>query len=176
MLGMLQTREDPATANISLRTDLRAGDIGAISRLHGTVYAAEHGMDEHFEAGVAGGLAHAVENGWPGRGALRVAELDGRVAGSAALTVEGASEGRLRWVLLDPALRGEGLGRRMIGELVAEADALGLDLLDLITFSDLQTAGAIYRSLGFEVVETERFSGWGRPILMQRYERQRPAA
>ena len=173
---MLKTREEPATHGISLRTDLRAGDIGAISRLHGTVYAAEHGLDQRFEAGVAGGLAHAVEGGWPGRGAIRVAELDGRVAGSAALTVEGSSEGRLRFVLLDPALRGQGMGRRMVEELVAEADSLELDLLDLITFSDLGTAGQIYRSMGFEVVETKRFSGWGRPILMQRYERQRPAA
>ena len=173
---MLDTREEPTTASVSVRTDLRAGDIGAISRLHGTVYAAEHGLDERFEAGVAGGLAHAVENGWPARGAIRVAELDGRVAGSTALTVESSSQGRLRWVLLDPALRGRGLGRRMVEEVIAEADALGLDVLDLITFSDLQTAGQIYRSLGFEVVETKRFSGWGRPIRMQRYERQRPAA
>jgi hypothetical protein len=51
------------------------------------------------------------------------------------------------------------------------ADASGLDLVDLWTFSELRAAGRLYRSLGFEITETRRFSGWGRPILMQRYER-----
>ena len=32
--------------------------------------------------------------------------------------------------------------------------------------------GRLVRELGFEVVETRRFSGWGRPILLQRYERR----
>jgi ribosomal protein S18 acetylase RimI-like enzyme len=169
---MATTQAPQLPKGVTLRTDLRAGDLGAIARLHGTLYAAEHALDERFEAGVAGGMATAVENGWPARGAVRIAEVDGQFAGSVALTIEGPSEGRLRWVLLDPALRGAGLGRRMVSEVVAEGDALGLELIDLQTFSDLRTAGSIYRSLGFEVVETRRFSGWGRPILMQRYERR----
>jgi ribosomal protein S18 acetylase RimI-like enzyme len=169
---MATTQAPQLPKGVTLRTDLRAGDIGAVARLHGTLYAAEHGLDERFEAGVAGGMAIAVENGWPARGAVRIAEVDGHFAGSVALTIEGPSEGRLRWVLLDPALRGHGLGRRMVSEVVVEGDALGLELIDLQTFSDLRTAGSIYRSLGFEVIETRRFSGWGRPILMQRYERR----
>jgi ribosomal protein S18 acetylase RimI-like enzyme len=120
-------------------------------------------------------LAAAVENGWPGRGIVRIIERDERVAGSIALTIEAPSRGRLRWVLLDPSLRGAGLGRRMVTDVVAEADAMGIELVDLQTFSDLRAAGHLYRSLGFEVVESGRFSGWGRPILLQRYERSRPA-
>jgi ribosomal protein S18 acetylase RimI-like enzyme len=172
MVSMATTQVTQLPTGVALRSDLRAGDIGAIVRLHGSLYAAEQGLDERFEAGIGSGIAAAVENGWPGRGALRIAELHGRFAGSVALTVEGPAEGRLRWVVLDPALRGHGLGRRMVSEVVAEGDALGLELIDLQTFSDLQTAGGIYRSLGFEVVETRRFSGWGRPILLQRYERR----
>jgi ribosomal protein S18 acetylase RimI-like enzyme len=172
MRAMLSLRDRDAAGEVTVRSDLRAGDIGAITRLHGTLYAAEYGMDARFEAGVAEGLAKAVQAGWPQRGALRIAERDGRLAGSVALTVEEAGRGRLRWVLLEPAVRGMGLGRRMVSEAVAEADAAGLELVDLQTFTELRAAGHIYRSLGFEVVETRRFSGWGRPILMQRYERR----
>ena len=170
---MLELRDDASRAEVAIRTDLRAGDIGAITRLHGTLYMAEHGLDARFEAGVAAGLAAAVEAGWPARGAVRIVERDGEVAGCIALTIEAADRGRLRWVLLDPAVRGTGVGREMIADIVGHADSLGLDLVDLQTFSDLEVAGRIYRSLGFEVVETRRFSGWGRPILMQRYERRR---
>lgn len=169
---MLKMESDRLTDGSLLRSDLRAGDIGSISRLHGVLYAAEYGLDARFEAGVASGLATAVESGWPERGAIRIAEKDGRFAGSAAVTIEAPGKGRLRWVLLDPSLRGIGLGRRMVSEVVGEADRPGLDMVDLQTFSDLKAAGHLYRSLGFEVVETRRFSGWGRPILMQRYERR----
>jgi GNAT superfamily N-acetyltransferase len=171
---MLKMEGERLAHDVSVRSDLRAGDLGSISRLHGTLYAAEHGLDERFEAGVAGGLAAAVEVGWPAQGAVRIAERDGRFGGSAALTIEGPDTGRLRWVLLEPGLRGIGLGRRMVSEIVGEADEIGLESVDLQTFSDLCAAGHLYRSLGFEVVEKRRFSGWGRPILMQRYERRGP--
>lgn len=172
MHPMLTTQTTDLPKGVSLRTDLRAGDIGSIARLHGTLYTAEHGLDRRFEAQVAAGLATAVEAGWPDRGAVRIAERDGHFAGSVAITVEDPSLARLRWVLLDPSVRGIGLGQRMISEVVADADSLGVDRVDLITFSDLRTAGGIYRSLGFEVIDSKRFSGWGRPILMQHYERR----
>jgi GNAT superfamily N-acetyltransferase len=168
---MLKMESEPIRTDVSLRTDLRAGDIGEIVRLHGVLYAAEYGLDARFEAGVAETLVSAVEAGWPGRGAIRIAERDGRFAGCVGLTVEGPTHGRVRWVLLDPALRGQGVGRRMVTEILDYADSSGLEMVDLWTFSELRAAGQLYRSVGFEVIETRRFSGWGRPILMQHYQR-----
>jgi ribosomal protein S18 acetylase RimI-like enzyme len=172
---MLKLEDEQTEARGTVRNDLRAGDIGAITRLHGVLYAAEYGLDARFEAGVAETLVAAVESGWPERGAIRIAEQDGRFAGSVGLTIEGPQHGRVRWVLVDPALRGRGIGRRMVTEVVELADASGLELVDLWTFSELRAAGQLYRSLGFEIVETRRFSGWGRPILMQHYERRERA-
>lgn len=157
-----------------VRRTLRPGDLGAIAGAHGRIYAAEHGLDATFEASVAGGLAAAVQRGWPHATAAEgvwIVERDGAFAGSLGLTDEGDGEGRVRWVVLDPAVRGRGLGRRLVGEAVALAAAAGQDRLGLETFSELVTAAHLYREHGFAVVRADAREQWGRErIVMQRYE------
>jgi RimJ/RimL family protein N-acetyltransferase len=77
----------------------------------------------------------------------------------------------LRWVTLDPELRGRGLGRELISEAIEAARAQGYPKLALETFSDLRAAARIYRSFGFEAVWEDTRPRWGRPsITYQRYE------
>ena len=156
----------------TIRRELRPGDLGAIIAHHGRVYGSEYGVDSTFEAQVAATVAAAGKRGFPReREGIRIAELDGRHAGSVALTDEGDGLGTLRWVVLDPALRGQGLGRRMIGELLATAESLGYETIGLETFSELRAAAHIYRSCGFELLWEETGPRWGRErITYQRYE------
>jgi ribosomal protein S18 acetylase RimI-like enzyme len=155
----------------TIRRDLRPGDLGAIIAHHGRVYCPEYGVDQVFEANVAAAVAAAGKRGFPSAGeGIWIVELDGRHAGSVALTNEG-EQGWVRWVVLDPELRGQGLGRRLIGEVVAEAEAAGYESLHLETFSDLRAAAHIYRSHGFEVTWEETGPRWGRSDLTyQHYE------
>src|SRR4029078_1505751 len=77
----------------------------------------------------------------------------------------------LRWVVLDPTLRGSGLGKGLIGEVVEAARSLGYDCIGLDTFSEVRAAAHIYRSHGFEVRWSETGPRWGRErITYQRYE------
>ena len=96
----------------TIRRELRAGDLGRIVAHHGTVYEGEYGVDRTFEAQVAATVAAAGKRGFPReREGIWIVELDGRHAGSVALTDEGDGLATLRWVVLDPDLRGHGLGR-----------------------------------------------------------------
>ena len=155
----------------TVRRDLRPGDLGAIIAHHGRVYCPEYGVDQTFEANVAAAVGAAGKRGFPRAGeGIWIVELDGRHAGSVALTNEG-EQGWVRWVVLDPELRGRGLGGRLIGEVVAEAEAAGYESLHLETFSDLRAAARIYRSHGFEVTWEETGPRWGRAELTyQHYE------
>ncbi len=156
----------------TIRRELRPGDLGAIIAHHGLVYSAGYGVDSTFEAHVAASVAAAGKRGFPReREGIRIAELDGRHAGSVALTDEGDGLGALRWVVLDPTLRGQGLGRRMIVELLETAESLGYETIGLETFSELRAAAHIYRSCGFELLWEESGPRWGREeITYQRYE------
>ena len=102
--------------------------------------------------------------------ALWIVERDGQMAGSVALTDEGDGVGKIRWVLLEPALRGAGLGRRLVGEAVDRARELGMRRLELDTFSALRAAARIYRDAGFRVVGARERSDWGPTITYQQYE------
>jgi ribosomal protein S18 acetylase RimI-like enzyme len=155
-----------------IRRELRPGDLGAIIAHHGAVYSREYGLDATFEAHVGASVVAAGERGWPGtREGLWIVELEGAHAGSLALTDEGSGEAALRWFVLEPALRGQGLGRRLVGEAVEQAERIGYSSIGLETFSELTAAAHLYRSHGFELAWTKPAARWGRDeISYQRYE------
>src|SRR6476620_476288 len=103
------------TNDITVRRRLRDGDADAIADLHSRVYASEYGLDERFVEGVRRGLEAAVSSGWPHRGGgVWLVDGDDRLLGALGLTNEADGAGRLRWLVLDPALRGHGLARSLV--------------------------------------------------------------
>jgi GNAT superfamily N-acetyltransferase len=157
---------------IEIRRQLRPGGLGEIVALHGRLYGNEYGVDSSFEGFVASSIARAAIRGWPGeREGVWLVERDGALRGCIAYTDEGDDVAMLRWFVLEAGLRGRGLGRGLIGELIEEVRAHGFARIHLETFSDLQTAARIYRRHGFEVVSSETGPRWGRDeITYQHYE------
>lgn len=160
------------TASATIRRDLRPGDLGRIIAHHGEVYCPEYGVDSTFEADVGATISAAGRRGFPRtKEGLWIVELDGRHAGSLALTEEGDGLGKVRWFVLDRQLRGHGLGRKLVAELLDEACDRGYDGLGLETFGDLRAAAHIYRSHGFELIWEQNGPRWGREVFTyQRYE------
>ena len=66
-------------------------------------------------------------------------------------------------------MRGGGLGRQLLAELMDTARGAGMRRLELETFSDLRAAGHLYRSAGFEVVSARERDDWGPTISYQHY-------
>jgi N-acetylglutamate synthase-like GNAT family acetyltransferase len=157
---------------VSIRRELRPGDLGAIIEHHGRVYAGEYGLDSGMEAHVAAAVARAALRGFPRENeAIWIVERDGRHAGSLAMTDEGDGVVCVRFFLLDADVRGSGLGRRLLEELLDTARANGFERAVLETFSDLTAAAHLYLEHGFRVVSSETAPRWGRAELTyQRYE------
>ena len=156
----------------SIRRELRSGDLGAIIEHHGRTYAREYGVDSSFEAHVAAAVARAALRGFPRETeGIWIVERDSRHAGSIAMTDEGDGVACIRFFVLDAELRGRGLGRRLLEELLDTARAQGFDRAVLETFSDLTAAARLYREHGFRVTNSETGPRWGRAeITYQRYE------
>ena len=161
-----------ATRSIVVRSEPRPGDMEAIVVHHRRVYGEEYGVDSRFGDFVAAAVARAAERGFPTeREAIRIVELDGEHVGSIGLSDEGHDEAAIRWVVLNPEVRGEGLGRRLLGEMLDFADEHDYRRVWLETFSELKAAAHLYRDHGFVVTSADTAPRWGRDaITMQRYE------
>ena len=153
---------------VAIRRELRSGDIGEIIRMHGVLYPREHGLSPNMERHVAIAVIGAIERGWPESGAVWIVERDGEFAGSLALTDEGDGLAALRWFLFDPSVRGLGLGKRLVGELVAAAEERGFERIWLETLGILTTAARIYRGHGFALVSERMGPPWGDPDVPYR--------
>jgi GNAT superfamily N-acetyltransferase len=77
---------------------------------------------------------------------------------------------QLRWFLVDPSVRGAGLGKRLLNEAVAFSRTAGYETIVLWTVAALTAAARLYKSVGFERVEAERAKRWGVDVIEERYE------
>ena len=141
------------------------GDVGWVIARHGALYAEEYGYDARFEglAGkVASGflLAHdpARERGW-------IAVRDGVRVGCVFLMREDETAARLRLLLVEPAARGIGLGRRLTETCVGFAREAGYARIVLWTNEVLTAARAIYAKLGFRLVKSTPHAMFGPPSV-----------
>jgi GNAT superfamily N-acetyltransferase len=154
---------------VTVRTNLKPGDIGYIVYLHGTVYAKENGFDPTFEAYVAGPLSEFVRFATD-RERLWIAERDGRIVGCIAIVAASPQVAQLRWFLVDPSARGKGLGKRLLNEAVAFCKDCGYRTIFLWTVSKLGTAAHLYSLAGFQKVEEKPGRMWGVEVIEEKYE------
>jgi GNAT superfamily N-acetyltransferase len=153
-----------------IRTEMRPGDLGEIVRLHGVLYAEEYGLDNTFEAYVAGPLSEFVLSEDKRGERVWVVEVGGKVAGCIAIVRVGEGVAQLRWFLLTPETRGRGLGKRLMEEAVNFCRKEGYRRIILWTFSELETATALYRRWGFVKAEEKAHRIWGRDLTEEKYE------
>lgn len=147
------------TGDITIRTELKPGDLGRIITLHGEGYGREEGhFGLAFEAYVARTVADfIIDNGAKGR--VWLAERDGRLVGCTAM-VDRGGKGQLRWVLVSPEARGTGLGKKLVNAAIDYAADEGWSEITLETTTGLPASMDIYLRLGFDVVSEEETELW----------------
>ena len=154
---------------VVVRNEMRPGDLGEIMRLHGVLYEREYGLDNTFEAYVAGPLSefvlHPIEEQ-----RIWVVECDGSVSGCVAIVKNAEDVAQLRWFILTPETRGRGLGKKLMEEAVGFCKTSGYRRIVLWTFSELETAIALYRRWGFVKTEEKAHRIWGRDLVEEKYE------
>jgi DNA-binding MarR family transcriptional regulator/GNAT superfamily N-acetyltransferase len=88
----------------------------------------------------------------PPRGTFLVARLDGRPVGCGAVKSVEPGVGSIKRMWVSRAVRGAGVGRRLLLALEQEAAGLGMGLLRLETNRSLHEAQALYRRHGYREV------------------------
>ena len=144
---------------ITIRHDLRPGDLGRIIALHGELYDDVPGFGLKFEAFVARTFAEFILDA-NGDGRIWQAERDGRLIGCTAIVFRKDDIGQLRWVLLDPSARGAGLGKNLVNTALQYCRDNCCVSIVLETTDGLPESQTLYESLGFEVTSEEPAELW----------------
>ena len=154
---------------ISIRTNLKPGDIGTIVNLHGTIYAQEYGFDPTVEAYIAGPLSEFVLAA-SSRERLWVAERDGQIVGCIGIVAASDVTAQLRWFLIMPSARGTGLGKQLLNEAITFCKESGYRNVILWTITALKAAAHLYQAAGFRKVEEKPGRRWGVDVVEEKYE------
>jgi DNA-binding MarR family transcriptional regulator/GNAT superfamily N-acetyltransferase len=163
-----------ATPMITLR-EPRPGDMGWVVQRHGALYAREYGWNAQFEALAARVSADFIEHFDPQRERGWIAERDGENLGCVFLVQAPADEygenvAKLRMLLVEPAARGLGLGRRLVDECERFARDQGYRKITLWTNSVLTAARAIYLKAGYRLVKQEPHHSFGHDLVGETWE------
>ena len=156
--------------DISIRTELKPGDIGYLVLMHGALYEKEYHYGVQFEAYVAEGMAEFYRQYDGKKDRVWIAEHEGRMVGFVLIMHRGEAA-QLRYFIVDPAYRGIGLGKKLMELCMEFVQERGYPSCFLWTTSDLPTAISIYLNHGFILVEEKKSNAFATPVVEQRYER-----
>jgi DNA-binding MarR family transcriptional regulator/GNAT superfamily N-acetyltransferase len=171
LTGALETVRDllgaPSPAAPATLRQHQAGDMAWIVEQHARVYGDEYGWDAGIEAVTARVCADFLAQHDPARERCWLAVQGAERLGSVFLIKETDEVARLRLLLLTPAARGQGLGRKLVEECVAFARAAGYREIVLWTHKVLTTARRIYAAAGFTLEETWIHEEFGHPEVSE---------
>lgn len=154
--------------DIVIRTDLRPGDIGYITYLHGVLYKQEYDYGIEFEAYVAQGLHEFYENYDPKTNRVWICEHNGKTIGSLVLVARGKAA-QLRYFLIVPEYRGIGLGKKLMELYMEFLHHCRYESSYLWTTEELYTAAYLYKKYGFELAEEKPSSAFGKAVRENKY-------
>jgi N-acetylglutamate synthase-like GNAT family acetyltransferase len=160
---------NPPLSDIAIRTDLRPGDIGYITYLHGKLYGEEYNYGIEFETYVARGLAEFHKNYDPLTNRVWICEHGNKMIGCILLMDRGEAA-QLRYFLIEPAYRGIGLGQKLMDLYFKFLKQCGYKSAYLWTTNEQSSAAHLYSKYGFILTEEKQSTAFGKHVKEQRYQ------
>jgi DNA-binding MarR family transcriptional regulator/GNAT superfamily N-acetyltransferase len=157
----------PCAEDVTLRAPL-PGDLGWVVQRNGALYAAEYGWNADYEGLVARIVADFAQDHDPHLERVWMAELEGRPVGCVmCVRDEAPATARLRLLLVEPEVRGLGIGDRLVTTVIDFARDAGYHGLVLWTNDVLTAARRVYQRHGFTLTSEEPHRSFGKDLVGQ---------
>jgi peptidyl-dipeptidase Dcp len=156
-------------ADISIRTELKPGDIGYIIYLHGYLYKKEYNYGIEFETYVAKGLIEFYQQYNKVKDCVWICEYENNIVGFLLLMHRNESA-QLRYFLLTPEVRGVGLGNKLMNLFMDFLKKKNYSSAYLWTTNELPASTHLYKKFGFQLTEEKSSNAFGKPVVEQRYD------
>jgi DNA-binding MarR family transcriptional regulator/GNAT superfamily N-acetyltransferase len=150
----------------------RLGELGWLIHRQGLLYNEQYGWNIEFEALIAGIYAEYEKAPESPPKELWVAEQNGMVVGSIfVMPSEGVpGSAQLRMLYVEPAARGQGIGKLLVDECVSFARNKGYERMRLWTHSIQVAARKLYAGAGFDIVEEWDHESFGKKLHAEIWE------
>ena len=158
------TQEALDKKKVTIRHNIKPGDMGQIISMHGRLYAQEFSYGLSFEGYVAKTFFEFINHYDPINDRIWIAEYEQELIGTIAVVGKGETA-LLRWFLLDPAFRGLGLGKQLINDAIDYCKNKGFKNIELGTAGDLKAALSLYKKLGFEIISQSENHQWRNNVV-----------
>jgi len=155
--------------DITIRDDVRPGDAGYLTYLHGWIYKKEYDYSVAFEGYVAESFYQFLVQYNPEKDRLWCAEHEGEIVGCIGIVGRG-ERAQLRWFLLHPNYRGIGLGKDLFELAMSFAREKGFEKVYLETTNDLTRAIGMYTKAGFIKTAEKENRAWRDDLLGLEFE------
>ena len=100
-------------------------------------------------------------------GCILIARIDSAIVGCVALRDLGSMVCEMKRLYVQPAFRGEGVGRQLAKSIIAEARSRGYREMKLDTVASMNQAIQLYNSLGFKQTAPYRHNPIQGAVFMQ---------
>lgn len=147
-----------------------ARDLDYIIGRHRELYDEEYGFGPEFNSYVEKYVLKFHEHHDSERESIWIAEVDRKPAGMIAIVKAGDNTAQLRWFLIEPHLRGIGLGFKLMKTAVDFCKEKGYSHVFLWTVNILEAARSLYRRFGFELTQSKANDSWGKDLMEERWD------
>ncbi len=163
-------KENIKLSDITIRTELRPGDLGYVIYLHGDLYKKEYDYGIGFESYVAAGLHEFYSQYDPLKDRVWICEHNERIIGFLLLMHRENNAAQLRYFLLEPEYRGIGLGKKLMDLYIEFYHSCGYQSSYLWTTDELPAAASLYIRYGFQLTKKKESTAFGKPLKECKYE------
>ncbi|WP_223701160.1 bifunctional helix-turn-helix transcriptional regulator/GNAT family N-acetyltransferase [Sutcliffiella deserti] len=174
LVASMETIESIYSQNRSSQSEVfirpfQSGDVGYIAHLHGRLYDETYNFGKLFEYYVMKGLTEFMIN--TDGGELWVAEVNGEIVGSIAITKSTDTVAQLRWFVIDENYQGMGLGKKLMETALNFCKEQHYQHVFLWTVSTLDAARHLYKKYNFRLTEEKPNKEWtGTSLIEERWD------